>query len=240
LKDIYQKCQVIPLGIDTARFDHVKAEEVRAFREKYGSRILACVGRFVPFKGFDYAIRAVAKVNATLLLAGEGPAESSLRQLAKDCGVADRVHFLGPVPNEKIPALLAASSVLLFPSTRRTESFGYSQLEAMAAGIPVINTAIRSGVPEISVDGLTGFTIPPMDHAALAAAVSVLLEDGALRARFGEAGIARVRDNYTLRQMTDRTKDLYETVLVPGQRSDVYAGLVNLGAPTVQTETVSQ
>lgn len=213
LGEFRDKCRIIPLGINPEKFAFASCEEASALRKKYGSRILLCLGRFVEFKGFEYAIRSLSHVDGTLLMAGRGVAEEALRRTATECGVADRVHFLGAVPNDKVPGLLKAASVLLFPSVGRTESFGYSQLEAMAAGVPVINTSIPSGAAEVSVHGVTGFTVPPRDAVALANAARVLLSDEALRQTFGAAGQQRVRERFTLRHMAEQTFDLYREAL---------------------------
>ena len=213
LADYADKCRVIPLGVDPGTFASVPEDEVQAIRSKYGTRLLLCIGRLVEYKGFEFAIRALGSLEARLLIVGNGRLQSHLHQVARDCGVADRVHFLGSLPNERIPALLKAATILLFPSTRRTESFGYVQLEAMASGLPVINTAIKSGASEVSLDGITGFTVPAKDSEALAAAAQKLLHDTNLRQRFGEAGIRRVNEYYTLDRMCKLTSDLYQEVL---------------------------
>jgi rhamnosyl/mannosyltransferase len=203
------KCTVVPLGIDLAKFTQNHDPEVHEIRAKYGQRLLICVGRLVEFKGYHFAIQALRNIDAALLIVGVGPMEQALRDLAVQCGVAARVHFLGSMPNERIPALLKASEIVLFTSTRRTESFGYVQLEAMAAGIPVINTSIDSGAAEVSVHGVTGLTVPPKDSAALSDAIRQLLDNDELRRKFGAAGSLRVMENFTADVMAERTMEIY-------------------------------
>jgi glycosyltransferase involved in cell wall biosynthesis len=95
----------------------------------------------------------------------------------------------------------------------RAEAFGIVQLEAMAAGLPVINTNIDSGVPGVCIDGRTGITVPPRDISALSEAMQLLLEGKHLRARFGEAAKATVNAEYTADLMAIRTSLVYSEVL---------------------------
>ncbi len=208
-----EKCAVVPLGIDLPRFAQDDSDEVREIQAKYGKRLLICVGRLVEFKGYHFAIQALKDIDAHLLIVGIGPMEKTLRTLAAEYGVGGRVHFLGSLPNERIPALLKAGQIVLFTSTRRTESFGYVQLEAMAAGIPVINTSIDSGSAEVSLHGVTGLTVPPRDAPALAAAIRQLLDNEELRKKFGAAGTTRVWKNFTADVMAERTMEIYREAL---------------------------
>jgi rhamnosyl/mannosyltransferase len=216
LAGFHDKCAVVPLGIDPARFAQNRDHEVREIQSRYGRRLLICVGRLVEFKGFHFAIEALKDIDASLLIVGSGPMEKTLRDLAIQCGAGRRVHFLGSLPNDRIPALLKACQILLFTSTSRTESFGYVQLEAMASGTPVINTLIDSGSTGVSLHGVTGLTVPPKDSTALAAAIRQMLDDDDLRKRFGSAGTQRVREKFMLGAMTERTMEIYlETLYGP-------------------------
>jgi glycosyltransferase involved in cell wall biosynthesis len=210
------KVEIIPLGIDASKFEQRNEEIIGQLQTRYGPRFVVAVGRLVPFKGFDSLIRAMLNVNSRLVLLGEGPERQRLEQTARECGVADRVTFAGRIDNSQIPNYLAASKMLVMPSISRAESFGIVQLEAMAAGIPVINTSIESGVMEISLDGVTGLTVPPGQPATLANAMNRLLCDGELRLRLGQAAKARVRAEFTIDQMVSRTLSVYSQALQRG------------------------
>ena len=206
------RCHVIPLGIDLAPFETVDGPTVERLRARYGGRLVIAVGRLVYYKGFEHLIRAMVHVRGRLLIIGDGPLAPDLRALASRLGLGERVMFTGKVPESIVPYYHAAD-VFALPSVARTEAFGIVQIEAMASGLPVVNTALDSGVPFVSLDGETGLTVPPGDSAALAAALNRLLDDAALRKRFGLAGARRARQEFSLQIMLDRTKNLYEAVL---------------------------
>jgi glycosyltransferase involved in cell wall biosynthesis len=136
----------------------------------YGERIVLGVGRLIYYKGFEHLVRAMGDVQATALIAGDGPLSGALAAEATRLGVADRVVLLGRVNEADLKACYHACDVFALPSIERSEAFGIVQLEAMACGRPVVNTRLDSAVPHVSLDGLTGLTVPPGDPAALAAA----------------------------------------------------------------------
>ena len=133
----------------------------------------------------------MAATRGTLLLAGEGPLEEEIRHRAADRAVLDRVHVLGRVPDADLPAYYAAADIVALPSIARTETFGVVQLEAMAAGRPVVSTNLPTGVPWVNQDGVSGLIVPPGDVQALAAAIARLAADADLRRRLGAGALAR-------------------------------------------------
>lgn len=208
------RCRVIPLGIHTEHFEHCDPAALRSLREAHGPRIILGVGRLVEWKGFQYLIEAMTRVQAKLLLVGDGPARSELERKAKEDGVADRVVFVGNLGGAlKVAPYYHAADVFAFPSISRNESFGTVQVEAMAAGTPVVNTHLDSGVPFVSLDGETGVTVPPADTQALATGINSLLDDAVRRQAYGCAGRERARREFSLEVMVERTLQLYGTVL---------------------------
>lgn len=207
------RCTVLPYGIPVEQFAHRDEPAIAALRERYGSRVVISVGRLIYYKGFDVLVRAMKDVNGTLLVVGDGPLRSELEALARSLGIADRVHFLGEIHNRDVAAYYHASDVFALASVARSEAFGIVQLEAMACGLPVVNTSLDSGVPFVSLDGLTGLTVPPGDSAALARALNALLDDDELRARLGEAARRRVETEFTAPVMGRRMLDLYASLV---------------------------
>ncbi len=207
------KCRVIPYGIRVERFGSHEPAAAASIRERYGPRIVLGVGRLIYYKGFEYLVRAMAHVDGNLLIVGDGPLRSRLEELARALGIHERVFFAGEIQNDAIAPYYHAADVFVLPSVARSEAFGIVQLEAMAAARPVVNTRIDSGVPFVSIDGVTGITVPPREPEALAAAITRLLDNPDLRARYGAAATRRVREEFSLETMASRTLDLYHNIL---------------------------
>lgn len=210
LRAVAKKVEVVPLGVDLAPFLEPSSEhrrEAEALRARFEGPLWVACGRIVYYKGLATALEAIRDVPGTLAVLGEGPDLEALRARKPE-----RVHFAGDVPSVA-PWLLAARA-LWFPSNARSEAFGLVQVEAMASGAPVVNCAIPgSGVPWVSKDGETGFTVAPDDVPAFVKAARRLAEDGALHERFAQAGRKRAQEEFDHRVMARRTLAVYERVL---------------------------
>src|SRR5205823_5359495 len=125
-----------------------------------------------------------------------------LKELARHTGVAERVVWCGAVDDATLAGAYRAATALWFPSNARSEGFGLVQVEAMAAGCPVINTHVpHSGVAWVCRHEREGLTVPVNDPAALAAAARRLLEEPGLRERLVEAGRQRAVSEFDHRTM---------------------------------------
>jgi rhamnosyl/mannosyltransferase len=203
------KAVVVPYGIDTRAFENVTESETKALREKYGAPLVLSVGRLIYYKGFDVLLEAMRRIDAKAIIIGSGPLRSQLEEQSRERGLDGRVRFLGDIHNDRLAPFFAAADVFVLPSVARSEAFGIVQIEAMAAGVPVINTMLDSGVPEVSIDGVTGLTVPPGDPSALALAIQRMLADRGLRNSFSTAGRARARMEFGLGTMVARVSALY-------------------------------
>ncbi|MCC7282181.1 MAG: glycosyltransferase, partial [Acetobacteraceae bacterium] len=155
--------------------------------------VLLAMGRLHANKAFDVAIRALARIpRAELAIAGEGPERMALENLARSEGIADRVKFLGWRDDQA--ALLAGCDVFLCPS--RHEPLGNVVLEAWSAARPVVAAAAQ-GPAELITDGRDGMLVAKDDPAALAGAVTSLLEDRSRAAALAAAGRARYERDFT-------------------------------------------
>lgn len=210
-----EKCVVIPFGIDVARFHPDKAmrERAAAIRAEFGPRLILFVGRLVYYKGVEHLIEAMSGVSARLLIIGRGPRQRALRRRVRALGLEERIAFLGEVAHECLPAYYHACDLLVLPSTHESETFGIVQLEAMAAGKPVISTALPTGLAWVNRHEVTGLLVPPANAHALADAMNRLLEDAALRQRLGETARRYVGEHFTRQRMARAVLALYEEVL---------------------------
>jgi glycosyltransferase involved in cell wall biosynthesis len=211
LADFRDKCQVVPLGIDLEAFGTNNLLESGRIQASYGPVLILAVGRLVPYKGFEFLLRAMTGIDATLLIIGTGPSQGSLQDLIDTLGLQPKVHLLGRV-NDLAP-YYKASRMFVMPSISRAEAFGLVQVEAMASGIPVINTQIESGVPEVSLDGITGITVPPRSPEAIARAIRLLLENPGICESYGHAAVLRAREKFSAQRMAATTLAVYESVL---------------------------
>jgi rhamnosyl/mannosyltransferase len=206
------RCHVIPYGIAVDQFARADSNAIAEIRQRYGDRLVLSVGRLVYYKGFEYLISAMQQVRGKLLIIGDGPLLEKLRSLARELDVADKVVLAGEIQNEQVVPYYHAAKVFALASIARSEAFGIVQIEAMAAGLPVVNTRLDSGVPFVSLDQQTGLTVPPADPDSLAAAINRLLDDEALRRSFGRAAALRAQQEFSLESMTSRTLALYDRV----------------------------
>lgn len=212
LRPLAHKCRVVPLGIEVDRLAPSPAFDARArqLREEHSRNIVLFVGRLVYYKGVDVLVRAMAQVGADLVLVGTGPLEPQLLALGADLGISDRLTFLRYLGDDDLAAWYRAADVLCLPSVARSEAFGLVQLEAHAAGTPVVSTTLPTGVPFVNRHNETGLTVPPGDAEALAAALNSLLQNDQLRRRLGRQALERARRDFSTSQMVARTVEVYQ------------------------------
>ncbi|UCC84931.1 MAG: glycosyltransferase [Gemmatimonadota bacterium] len=182
------------------------------------------VGRLVPKKGLDYLIRAMARIqdrhqNAELVVVGDGPLRQDLERFAS--AELRTFRFLGRQTPSQVHSLMNSSQVSCVPSvvapSGDAEGLPMVVLEAMAMGLPVLSFA-PGGVTDAIVDGETGLLAPERDESALAAHLDRVLGDPELCRRMGEAGRARVREEFDLRKQTAKLEEIYMEVLAaPGR-----------------------
>ncbi len=143
-----------------------------------------------------------------LLLVGEGPELAHADQRSRELGNSDRVRFLGTVAG--VEEILAHADLFLLPS--EMESFGLSALEAMACEVPVI-ASNTGGIPEVVIDGETGFLHPVGDTASMAASAIELLQDHDRHRTFGQAARQRAIDEFSIDDIVGRYRALYERAI---------------------------
>jgi glycosyltransferase involved in cell wall biosynthesis len=191
---------VVPNGVDYARFSvNLSLKEKASADEKIGRSagdyILFTSSRLVIKNAVDDCITALQYLpeHARLVIAGEGPLRTTLEGQIQTLGFGSRVSFLGYVSHADLPALLAVSDVFVRPS--RSEGFGNSFIEAMAAGVPVVTTAV-GGIPDFLVHDRTGLFCGVNDPKDLAKKVEIFMRDTELRNEIIDNARRMVREKY--------------------------------------------
>jgi rhamnosyl/mannosyltransferase len=193
LKKYAAKCVVVPFGfkVDFQDADYQEAEKIK---QQYGTDkpLLLAIGRLVYYKGYQYAIEALKNIEARFLIIGQGPEANKLRALITATSQTDKILIIPP--QARLEPYLLACDIFLFPSCERSEAFGLVQLEALAAGKPIINTRLNTAVEEVSQDGVSGLTVEIKNATDLAAAINKLLNDETLRRQYGANAKQRYQD----------------------------------------------
>ncbi len=192
-----------------------KSEAKAAIGFSPAQRLLLSLGHLGEIKGHDYTLAALKNVvnrfpDIHLYIGGDGaPADyQRLRTLIQNYALQDHVTLLGEVTNAF--ELFAACDVFVLPSLE--EAFGLVFIEAGAHGRPTVATNI-GGIPDIIINNETGILVPPGDSAALAVAISSILEDSEWAEQLGTAAHRRVFENFTLDQMVNKYLDVYKTMV---------------------------
>ena len=175
--------------------------------------VVLTVGRLHRQKGYDYFIRAVARVKrevpgVKVLIAGEGEEENNLKKLVRSLDLTKEIIFTGL--SLDVGSILFYTRLFVLPSL--WEGMPNAVMEAMAAAKPVVATRV-GGVPELVVEGETGILVPPEDTEALALAMLDLLQDPLKGRSMGEAGRKRVQDHFSMTAMVTNTDYLYQELL---------------------------
>lgn len=209
------KVEVIPFGIPIDHYLSAKTSPVLSeiATDKNSVKILF-VGRLVYYKGVDILIKSMVNTTgAELFIIGSGELEDKLKEQVAELGIDKKIHFLGHVEDNVLLSAYADCDVFVLPSISRAECFGLVQLEAMIYGKPVINTALPTAVPEVSISGQTGLTVPPEDENALSEAIRTLTDDAEMRQKMGEQARERCKTCFSIKQMMDRVYDSYLSLL---------------------------
>jgi len=209
------KVRVVANGVDVAAIDAARPGPL--VRRELGLPedvpLIGLVGRLDHWgKGHKELFSAMAQIRERhpvhALIVGGGRREAEVRQLAESLGLGGEVHFLGQ--RRDVPDLLNAMDIFVLPSY--SEGVSLALLEAMAAGLPVIATAV-GGLPEVVEHDKTGVLIPPRDAEALAAALERLLADPAWARELGDHARDHVREHFSLDHLGREINEIYEELV---------------------------
>src|SRR5215216_458769 len=215
---------VIPTGIDIAPYKRADGAALRSERGWNDDKVIISVGRLAEEKNWITLLQAFALAQKRhpkirLVLLGDGPQAETLRQLAGELGITERVTFTGNVPFNDVPTYFKAADLFAFASL--TETQGLVTLEAMASGLPVV-AVDASGTRDILEDGKQGF-LTQNDPQGLANGLVKVLEDSSLVGKFKSAALrtSRAYDNHRLARkmlkvyeqaIQDKKEEKYVTV----------------------------
>ena len=203
--------------MDVERIVRTPATNVHAaFYLPTHAPVIGNVAALVPHKGHRHLIDAAQLVvrevpDARFVIVGDGELREALEKHVRDRHLERHVFLAG----FRTDALELTKGFDLFAVSSISEGMCVALIDAMAAEKAAVATA-AGGVPEVMVDGETGYLVPPRDHAAMAARLVVLLKDPKLRLQMGEAALARARERFTVERMVEETAAVYERLSARG------------------------
>lgn len=196
------KCKIIPLSINSTKIRSSVSGDCTVFREFdwfYDDKPIdgLFLGRLCYYKGVDVFLSMLLKVKehnvmARIVIAGSGVYEVKVKNFIEKNDLKNVFFINRFVSDEEKYWLIKKSKCFLFPSVEVAEAFGITQLESMCLGVPVINTNIKSGVPWVSLDNVTGLTVSPKDPDQLYSAFLEILSNSVLRKEFSLKSMERV------------------------------------------------
>lgn len=191
------------------------AERLRHFRR--GRALAVSIGRLVPYKGFNVLIDAARDFSDDLcaVIVGTGPLTADLTAQIAATGVGDRVMMVGALTANELADVMSQGRMGCMPSVTPAEMYGMAQVELMAAGLPMVSTAIpRSGVPYVNRDGQTGLIVAPGDAYALAMAMRHLVEDEPLWQRLHDGALKSVAEEHDVGPVGERYAQLIREIVL--------------------------
>jgi glycosyltransferase involved in cell wall biosynthesis len=206
------KIHVLHNAVDLNLFHSMDGPEISRGRDRI---MIGSVGRLHTSKGHETLLRSMPYVKqrfpgARLTIVGTGREKDNLEKLSARLGISSEVDFLGAKKPSQIPRLLRTLDLFVLASN--WEGFGLAAVEAMASGLPVVATDV-GGLPEIVVDGRTGFLVPPGKPRMLADKVVHLLQNPELCRQMGKQGRRRAETLFSLEDMVERLEAIYWDLL---------------------------
>ena len=197
------KVKVIPLSFETRRLNYSH----KTLNSDCTKKILF-VGKLRKYKGVQFLIKSIVDLDVKLIIVGDGEYLRELKMIVNKYNVSKKVNFITNADNDLLDNFYLTSDLFILPSINESEAFGIVQLEALARGLPVINTNLKSGVPYVSVDGLTGFTVKPKDSEALKSSIIEILSNNERYELFSKNAIART-SLFSVDKMTEAYHKLF-------------------------------
>ena len=210
------KVVVHHMGVDCRRFDFAPPHLPTENRVR-----VVALGRLVEKKGVEFGIQAIKKVqnmgkDVSFDIIGDGPLKPALQQEIDRLGLSKSVKLLGRMRQEQVIARLTDAHLMLVPSVTTSdgdqEGLPVVIMEAMARGLPVVATR-HTGIPEIVLDGKSGYLVPERDVDALADKLAQLIDHPETWESMGRAGRALVEEQFDIDKLNDRLVEIYQRLI---------------------------
>jgi len=203
LKEYKNKIKIIPLSFDP-KYNISESKKYPADRQFE----LLFVGKLRKYKGVEFLIKAIEDLPIKLTIVGNGEELEALMQQIKSLNIQEKVSFISNADDLQLSQIYINSDLFILPSINEAEAFGVVQLEAMANGLPVINTYLESGVPFVSLNDFSGITVQPKSSESLKSAIIKIIEDKELYEYFSSNAIKRA-DLFSRKKMSESYINLY-------------------------------
>lgn len=204
--------EVIYNFIDTSRFSRVYDERHKLRLGNLDDILLVHISNFRPVKRIGDVLKIFQLVaqdieNVKLVMVGDGPERQNAEKFCREHSICDKVTFLGKI--DSVETVLSQCDVLLQPSEK--ESFGLAALEAMACGVPVVSSD-AGGIPEVNIDGETGFVYPIGDTIGMSEGVKAIVKDKATWQQFSTNSLAKAKE-FDIANIIPQYEQYYEAVI---------------------------
>lgn len=207
-RGIKAKIKIVPYGIPSVSPTQYN-KKPPLIHQHESKKVIFALGRHVYYKGFEYLIKAMSKVDdSVLILGGSGPLTASYKKIICDCNLEGKVFLAGKIPDLEVNSYYKHCSVFCLPSVETSEAFGYVQVEAMRFGKPIVNCALNNGVNEVSPHMISGLTVPPKAPQGLADAINSLLKNPNLYSKLSLGALQRAQ-MFSLDQFTKNVLNCY-------------------------------
>lgn len=217
-----KEIEVTPFGVNMENFSPAPERRssdktvfgiVKTMTEKYGIRYL--LEGYAKFKDM---VDTDVYTKTRLKIVGGGPSLEEYKQLAVDLGISEQTTFTGRISHDQVPDAINEFDVFFVPSTLDSESFGVAAVEAQACEVPVVVSNV-GGLPEVVVDGVTGYVIPTKDSQAIADKMKYFYDNPDEGKDMGVRGRQHVMMHYTWEENAELMSDIYDKILSRGGKA---------------------
>jgi glycosyltransferase involved in cell wall biosynthesis len=216
LRPYFSKIKVLPIGIDTGKLG-IDKKVVDTIRNTYkDKKLILAIGRMSYYKGYEYLVDSISFLNKNcrIVVIGGGNLINKLTERIPP-KFRNKIEFLGRVSDLERNCYIAACDVFVLSSILKTEAYAIVQVEAMAFGRPIVSTEIPgSGVQEVNLNKISGFTVPIQNSKAIAQSVNSIIENAVLYDKLSKGAYNRFKTEFTQEIMVKRLITLYFNLLI--------------------------